>query len=191
MKVFSITCPSCGASYDGPLKSGLLACEYCGTRFALDADELDTLGYSDEEDAEEAIEVDLPPLDEFARDECEKFLDKVDADEFKYTKKIADGLGVDDYETVYLIHDDTLFKSGKNGFAITDYGFYCRELGDGEAHHLNWGDFAECGKPKIDGSLIKADDVSVAYFTGNSDVLNELRDLYRTFRKYAQQFDWE
>ena len=55
MKVVSIRCPSCSASYDGPIKSGLLTCEYCGTRFALDAKELESMGLLEEafEEAEE------------------------------------------------------------------------------------------------------------------------------------------
>ena len=44
MKVVSIKCPSCSAGYDGPIKSGLLTCEYCGTRFAFDAKELESMG---------------------------------------------------------------------------------------------------------------------------------------------------
>ena len=190
MKVVSIRCPSCSASYDGPIKSGLLTCEYCGTRFALDAKELDSRGLLEEafEEAEEQEE--LPPLKDFAEEACQKFFEKVGYDEFKFTDVIAKGLGVDDYEDVFLIHDDTIFNSGKNGFAITDYGFYCREMGEGEAHFLQWGDFAECGKPYIDGSLIKADGVSLAYYTGDSNVRDELCSLYRKFRKYAKKFDW-
>ena len=81
-------------------------------------------------------------------------------------------------------------SGGKNGFAITDYGFYCREMGEGEAHYLKWGDFAECSKPYIDGSLIKVDGTSVAYYTGDSNTRDELCSLYRKFRKYAKKFDW-
>ena len=191
MKVVSIRCPSCSAGYDGPIKSGLLTCEYCGTRFAFDAKELESMGLLEEETFEEAEEQEeLPLLKDFAEEACQKFFDKVGYDEFKYTDTIAKGLGIDDYEDVFLIHDDTLFNTGKNGFAITDYGFYCREMGEGEAHYLRWGDFAECGKPFIDGSLIKADGVSVAYFTGDSNVRDELCSLYRKFRKYAKKFDW-
>ena len=192
MKVVSVRCPSCSAGYDGPLKSGLLTCEYCGTRFALDAEELGSLGISEEESYEEVEEQEeeLPLLKDFAEEACQKFLAKVGYDGFKFTDTIAKGLGVDDFEDVFLIHDDTIFNTGKNGFAITDYGFYCREMGEAEAHYLKWGDFAECSKPYIDGSLIKADGVSLAYFTGNATTLDELCSLYRKFRKYAKKFDW-
>ena len=191
MKVVSVRCPSCSAGYDGPLKSGLLTCEYCGTRFALDAEELSSMGLSGEETYEEVEEEEeLPLLKDFAEEACQKFFAKVGYDEFKHTDVIAKGLGIDEYEDVFLIHDDTLFNSGKNGFAITDYGFYCREMGEGEAHYLKWGDFAECSKPYIDGSLIKADGTSVAYYTGDSNTRDELCSLYRKFRKYAKKFDW-
>ena len=196
MKLISLNCPACGAAYDGPIRSGFLSCEYCGTRFMLDADELEALGVSsgkglEAADAEELAYEDLQPYEEFTREACEEFLKAVDSDEFKCTSKIVRGLGVDDRkEEIFLIHDDTLLGSGKNGFAITDYGFYCREMGDPEAHFVAWGEFAECEKPYIDDSLIVADGVSLAYYTGNSDVRDELKSLYRKLRKHAKQFDW-
>jgi len=190
MKVVSVRCPSCSAGYDGPIKSGLLTCEYCGTRFALDAQELESMGFSEEAFEEEEEQEELPLLKDFAEEACQEFFEKVGYDGFQQTDAIVKGLGIDDYEEVFLIHDDTIFNSGKNGFAITDCGFYCREMGEGEARYLRWGDFAECGKPYIDGSLIKTDDMSVAYYTGDSRVRDELCSLYRKFRKYAKKFDW-
>lgn len=195
MKLVSLNCPACGAVYDGPIRSGFLSCEYCGARFALDADELEALGVSsgrglDAAEAEEEAFEDVQPYDEFTREACKDFLKTVGGDGFKSTSKILRGLSIDDDEEVFLIHDDTLLGSGKNGFAITDYGFYCREMGDPEAHYVSWGDFAECEKPYIDDSLIVADGVSLAYYTGNSDVREELKSLYRKLRKHAKLFDW-
>mgnify|MGYP005791678489 CR=1 FL=1 len=43
------------------------------------------------------------------------------------TSALKKGLGITT-ETVYLSHDDTFRKSGKNGFAVTDQGFFCRNI---------------------------------------------------------------
>lgn len=42
---------------------------------------------------------------------------------------VSKGLNIPEGAEIYVHHDDTLLESGKNGFAITDQGFYCRELG--------------------------------------------------------------
>ena len=46
-------------------------------------------------------------------------------------------LGIPSGEAVRLAHDDTLFHSGKNGFALCDTGIYCKEL-SGPAYHITW-----------------------------------------------------
>ena len=194
MKVILANCPACGGKYDGPIRGGILTCEYCGARFALDADELGSLGaddqgYEEETDGEEYYE-DLPPYDEFTEEACSEFIRTVGDEDFQESDKLKATLGIDDYERVFIMHDDTLFKSGKNGFAITDYGFYCREMAEPETNYFKWGDFAEASKPIIDGSYIKMDGVSVAYYTGSDATREELKSLYRKLRKYAKKFDW-
>ena len=196
MKVIIPNCPACGGKYDGQIKRGILTCDYCGAKFALDAEELDALGLSGDaeeyvEDDEEEYDGDLQSVDDFAREACEDFLKGLgNDDDFKCTNKILNGLDIGDDDEVFLIHDDTLFKSGKNGFAITDYGFYCREMGESESHFLDWGEFADGDEPRSDDSYIKVGNQSVAYFTGNEDVRDELRTLFRKLHKHACKFDW-
>ena len=59
---------------------------------------------------------------------CEDFASKHPK---RYNIAISDvlktGLGLND-QKVYLSHDDTWLKSGKNGFAVTDHGFVCHLL---------------------------------------------------------------
>ena len=59
---------------------------------------------------------------------CEDFASKHPK---RYNIAISDvlktGLGLTD-KKVYLSHDDTWLKSGKNGFAVTDHGFVCHLL---------------------------------------------------------------
>jgi len=111
----------------------------------------------------------------------------VDRDNFKSSRKVVNGLGVGD-EDVYLIHDDTMFKSGKNGFAITGSGIYCREMGGREAVFTSWADFAKRGEPKLDGCYIRQGDKPVSYFTDDNDVLEHaLIDLYQRLYEHARR----
>lgn len=45
-------------------------------------------------------------------------------------------------EILYLAHDDTLFKSGKNGTVLTSRGIYSRDIGE-TIHFTDWKTFAE------------------------------------------------
>lgn len=192
MEIITTNCPSCGAVYGGNITSRFITCEYCGTRFALSEDEARALGIIEGANPEPQLVADPPapedavPMYVFARDACEKFLKGVDEDSFESSAKIVRGLGIED-EDIYLIHDDTFFKSGKNGFAITYAGFYCREMSDKKAHFVSWEDFADRIDPElgVDG-YIRQDGVSICYFTDDDDVLcNQLISLYRRLYTYA------
>ena len=151
--MITTNCPACGGIYNGRLTSRFITCEYCDTRYALGRKELEALGFVDEDgdgyddydscpaDDRRGSQVSSVPLPEFAREACEKFLKGVDNSYFKSTNKILRGLGIEG-EDVYLIHDDTIFGSGKNGFAITQRGLYCRDFGEPTAHFVSWEDFA-------------------------------------------------
>ena len=190
MKVMMVKCPACGGQYDGEIVRGIMTCEYCGSRFALEEDELAALGLSDASAEDEGEEYETDFWDG-VRAICGDFYDDVDDDSFYLTDKIIAGLGIDDdQEEIFLIHDDTIFKSGKNGFAITDNGFYYRGMGEPEGYVVYWKDFAECEKPVINGSDIVVNDVAIAYFTGNSAIRDRLLQTYRDLRKHARNYDW-
>ena len=92
-------------------------------------------------------------------------------------------------DDVYLIHDDTMFKSGKNGFAITHSGMYCREFGDRTAHFVSWKDLA-CGeKPELDEySYIRQNGVSLCYFSDDDDLLEgKIFKLYQRLYNHARK----
>ena len=195
MKVIIANCPACGGKYDGEITAGLMTCSYCGSKFALDDDERSLLELSGDSSTDDSgdgeyYEEELPLVDEFTREACREFLSNVNESEFERANNVIRGLSIGDADEIFLIHDDTLFNSGKNGFAITDYGFYCREIMDSSSHFMIWGDFASSGEPYIEDSLIKVDDVSLAYYTGDSDVRHELLKLYRKLHDYAIKFDW-
>ena len=197
MQIMSINCPACGGVYDGRITSRFIICEYCGTRYSLGADELAALGftdadgdgYDDEVDIQPNEEVDMStdPMYQFARDACAKFLDEHGnhLDSFESTRKILAGLGIGGVE-VYLIHDDTMFKSGKNGFAITSAGIYCREMGDRKAHFVSWDDFVQRKAPELVDSYIRQNGTSVCYFTDNNDCRDDLLSLYQRLWRHGQ-----
>ena len=192
MKVITVSCPSCGAQIEGKITRGLMTCAYCGTRFALEGEELEALvGGTEAEDEEYVSDEDLESVEDFAREACQEFREAVGGSSFRETHKIRAGLSILDDAEVFLIHDDTIFESGKNGFAITDDGFYCRDLGEGEAHFLYWGDLAAAGKPYVEGQYVMVDSVQIAYFSGSDEVREELCRLYRKLRKHDRNFEWE
>ena len=197
MQMFSTNCPACGGSYGGRVTSRFLVCEYCGTRFALTDEECAAFGIGaqtndepvpdDTDDWED--EGSDESMSEFAQAACEDFLNDrdVDEDDFESSRKIVNGLDVEGDE-IYLIHDDTLFKSGKNGFAITDAGIYCRDWGDPRATFTSWEDFADGDEPELDGSNIRQGDACLCYFTSDSKLLGrEIFDLYIRLYQHARR----
>lgn len=196
MQAIIINCPSCGGRYDGVITGRFITCEYCGTRYMLSGEELVALGFENA-DKNEVEDVAAPmeddgncdPMSEFARDACREFLkgDGVDADSFESSRKTLAGLGIG-IEEVYLIHDDTMFKSGKNGFAITSEGMCCRDLGEKNVSFVSWDEFGKGDQPQIHDSYIRQGETSICYFTDNSDVLNnQLIKLYRKLYRHAQK----
>ena len=199
MKIISVNCPVCNGFYGGAFTSRFITCEYCGSRFALSKDELTALGFEDadgdgydDNDRPNKFKAAIPtyagPLYQDARDQCSEFLDKAKSNQSKFrsTSKILRGLDITSDDDVYLIHDDTMLGSGKNGFAITESGIYCRELGDASAHFVSWDDFKDAERPEIDGSYVRQDDVSICYFTDNKRLCNKLCDMFQRLWDYAQ-----
>lgn len=67
---------------------------------------------------------------------CNKFLLSHNASLFQCTPKLKAALGIADMDDsdIYLARDDTVLKSGKNGFAITKSGIYCRDVAAKPTH---------------------------------------------------------
>ncbi len=81
-----------------------------------------------------------------------------------------------------------MFKSGKNGFAITRDGLYCREIIERSSHFISWKDLAEGDELELDDSYIRLDGMSVCYFTDDSDVLKDgLLKLYQKLHNHARK----
>ena len=193
MQTIAISCPACGATFSGPLTGRLITCEYCGTRYSLSKDEFEDLGLADAGDADEApaddyVDDGMAPMDEYASERCKAFLKRADQSSFASSGKILRGLTIPDGSEVYLIHDDTMFKTGKNGFAITRDGLYCREIIERSSHFISWKDLAEGDELELDDSYIRLDGMSVCYFTDDSDVLKDgLLKLYQKLHNHARK----
>ncbi len=184
MKLVDMKCSACGATITRSLTSNMVICEYCGSRYLLDDDEEDILQeVSAYNELEEARSLSIA---EYAEQACANFLAGFDNGSFRETRKILRGLGVGDGENVFLIHDDTFMKSGKNGFAITDRGLYCREMSE-EATFTDWQAFANLEEPVLDDCYIRCSGKSVCYYTDDNDLLPELMRLYWKLQRHALQ----
>ena len=184
MKLLNITCPSCGASVTDRVNSKRVTCAYCGSIFLVDGEGDDSLLDAAEEALQDEAPSDLS-MPAYAAQVCEDFLAGTDQASFKDTPKVRAGLKIKDGDSVLLIHDDTLFKSGKNGFAITRRGIYCRGMYE-EADFLDWATFAKLDEPaEQSGGYISCGQRNVGYFTGNDDIQGELLTLFRKLHRHA------
>ena len=179
-------CPACGAPITGQVTGRVMVCEYCDSKFVLDQDMADAVAESDEVDEYEEYYGQWESIAEFAQAACEDFLDEVGYDCFNMSKRIYHGLGIDEEEDVYLIHDDSMLGRGKNGFAITDSGLVCRDMGDPMVQLLEWPAFAEYSQPYIEEPYIMADGVKLCYYTDDSDLMPHLLGLYESLHEAAQ-----
>ena len=88
----------------------------------------------------------------------------------KCRDRLVEALQVPHEDKIYLLHDDTLLNTGKNGFAITDRGMYVRELME-KPQFMSWEDFRECTEIGRSGSSLKADKKSIIYMSGTESAL--------------------
>ena len=88
----------------------------------------------------------------------------------KNKDKLKEMLRISPKDKIYLLHDDTILNSGKNGFAITDRGMYIKELME-KPQFMSWEDFRECTELGRDGSSLKADGKSIIYMSGTEQAL--------------------
>lgn len=204
MDILTTNCPACGGIYSGPITSRFIVCDYCGTRYALSKKKLRDYGFIDEDgDGYDDREVNSnasddshrrrygssssAPMYEYAREACENFLEEHTAKTklFRSTNKILRGLEVGDVDKVYLIHDDTMLHTGKDGFAITSEGVYCRGMYE-TPQFWRWSEFANGERPHRDSSSIYQRAHRICYLTGADELLLDLEDLYIDLWDHAQ-----
>jgi len=122
---------------------------------------------------------------DFIKTQCELFAFLYDGSKYDVTYALKENLGVL-YEEVYLGHDDTLLKNGKNGFIIAKSGIYCRGLFESYTNHMSFEELAQADSIYVEGSSIYADGIPIAYITGVSEERNKLKDLFETIAFYVK-----
>lgn len=108
-------------------------------------------------------------------------------------KKLRAVLGVPDGDEVYLVHDDTIMRSGKNGFALCGSGIYVRGILESEATFVTWTDFLKAEQIQRDGSELFAVTgelrMRVAYVTGSEDTNTVVSFFNRLFGALKAEFN--
>ena len=179
-------CPACGASIQGQVTSRVVVCEYCDSQFILDEDTAEALIGASEVDEYEEYYGQWDSMAHFAADACDELFNDLGDGYFSVTNKIYDGLCIEEDEDVFLIHDDSMLGRGKNGFAITENGLYCREMSEKAPLFLDWDSFSQYDQPYIDGSYIRVNDVNICYYTDDSDLIPYLCEFYNILYEASQ-----
>ena len=183
MRLLDIKCPSCGASLGAPSVNQVMVCEYCGTRFLPDEGDAPDKGVAW---AAESAAASGMSMESYAAQLCEELLIEAGESSFKSAPKIMKGLNIGSDEKVFLIHDDTFMKSGKNGFAITDKGLHIRGQGE-DASFLDWREFSKLGEPEDAGAgNIKCGARLVCYFTDDNEIFDLLLPMYQKLLRHAK-----
>ena len=149
-----------------------------------------------EPEREETEEIYMPdetenavPANRYERIEqlCKEFAVGRDSSMYKDSHKLGFTLGTLN-DDVYLAHDDTLFKTGKNGFAITKSGIYCREFLSSTTVMTTFEELAEASRIYINASNIYADNKVIAYMSISTErdallkLFEQIAGLLRQYR---------
>ena len=99
---------------------------------------------------------------------------------------IINTLKIPSGDTIYLIHDDSWFKRGKNGFAITDRGVYVKDIGEA-ADFVPWEEFRKCKNIESKSCYVTADGRKIAYITGGDRLKSQVERLFITIYKLLNE----
>ena len=92
-------------------------------------------------------------------------------------------LGIKDSDEVYLGHDDTIFKNGKIGFAITNDGIFSREM-FGSKHHIEFKELNNISNFYWKNATLYGDEYILAICATGSDFDKDvLIELFKFIKK--------
>ena len=119
---------------------------------------------------------------------CQKFLSYEENKGIDTGRKdnIINTLKIPSGDTIYLIHDDSWFKRGKNGFAITDRGVYVKDIGEA-ADFVPWEEFRKCKNIESKSCYVTADGRKIAYITGGDRLKSQVERLFITIYKLLNE----
>lgn len=117
---------------------------------------------------------------------CKKFLSYKDTEivnnALNNKKVLINVLQIEPGDKIYILHDTSLFRRGKSGFAVTDKGIYVKEPWQ-DTQVVYWKDFKKYTKITRDGGAIIADGKAVAHFSGSKEVLLQLEVMFDAIHK--------
>lgn len=143
--------------------------------------EIDNTGYEAEKSHECALNM--------IRNICHTFAMGHDESAFDITYNMKMAMGILSDEEVFLSHDDSWFKSARNGFMITSRGIYCRPLLTSQVCFTGFEALALMNPPQLMHSTIYADGIPVAYYTASDEDQKDLLELISDIRFYARDLN--
>ena len=119
---------------------------------------------------------------------CQKFLSYEENKGIDTGRKdnIINTLKIPSGDTIYLVHDDSWFKRGKNGFAVTDRGVYVKDIGEA-ADFVPWEEFRKCKNIESKSCYVTADGRKIAYITGGDRLRSQVERLFITIYKLLNE----
>lgn len=177
MKKIETTCQVCGGPLGISLDGKTIRCPYCESVFFIDDPDYAKMQVSVKKEQAAAARSKENIYDYIDRS-CDEIRD-AEPEAFLDREKIRKGLGVSD-EYVFLIHDDTALGSGKNGFAVTDRGFFCRGLSEEEVEFTSWEKLKTGRRVRVDGYYLMQGERHLAYFSSLKGRTRELVGRFGT-----------
>lgn len=117
---------------------------------------------------------------------CKKFLSYKDTEivnnALNNKKVLINVLQIEPGDKIYILHDTSLFRRGKSGFAVTDKGIYVKEPRQ-DTQVVYWKDFKKYTKITRDRGAIIADGKAVAHFSSSEEVLLQLEVMFDAIHK--------
>jgi len=122
----------------------------------------------------------------FIREASKVFRQRYDNMNKAAIRKLLYGLGNPLYDELYMAHDDTLFHNGKNGFIITDKGFYCRGMFENVTSHVSFSDIRNSKQiVKQNPGEIYVDGKKVIYYATNKDAVQYLFEVIKKIASFS------
>lgn len=123
---------------------------------------------------------------EMIEDLCEDFIYDHERTKFTPNSKLITGLGIPANAQVFLGHDDTILRSGKNGFAITSEGVFCKEFLE-VTDHTTWKQLSKARDIYWKDTCMYAGNNRVVYYsTATKQEKNDLIDLFEKLQIIAK-----
>lgn len=200
------TCPECEKEIcfgKATLDKGEMTCPYCGEIICFDEDE----DYEDSEDDDDndeqgkGLNRDIenpditPPLSRTNESSnvveqiyilCKQFLSTHDQRNYRVEQNLLIGLNINTQEIVFLGHDDTMLRSGKNGFAITSAGIHCCDMFSNPVF-TSYADLSKASSIYKKSTYIYADQLLLAYVGINRQDIPDLLVLFQSIYSLLHQ----